>query len=119
MPLWAVGRAGWPCPKASRVIGRSHFAEYLGFVLVHPLSLAPQPQPALRGVVEGDAGRIARANRELHSAGHVHDDAALLVVAEADVVGRVAQPLRPVLAVRVAVRGSPLVPGDGLLAVLR
>src|SRR6202167_5011797 len=119
MPLWAVGRAAWRRSKASRVIRLSHFAEYIVFLLVHALPLAPQPQRALRGVVEGDAGRIARANRELHSAGHVHDDAAFLVISEADVVGGIAQPLRPVSAVWVALRGGFPVPDDGPLAVLR
>src|ERR1700722_15374862 len=119
MPLWAVGRAAWRRSKASRAISLSHFAEYVVFLFVHALPLAPQPQRALRGVVEGDAGRIARADRKLHSAGHVHDDAALLSISEADVVGGIAQPLRPVLAVWVAVRGGFPVPENGLLTVLR
>src|SRR5579862_3892916 len=69
--------------------------------------------------MKGHPRRIAPHQHAREAQFPLHHDSALDIVAEADAVGGVAKPIRPIGAVRVALRTGLLKPCDGFLTALR
>src|SRR4029077_17244837 len=88
----------------------------VGLGEIHLPALPGEPGVALRGAVEGDAGGIPGEEAEPQLA--PDHEVVLGLVAEADVVERVAQPTGEVLALPDPLRPRAGEPGDGLLPIL-
>src|ERR1035438_2519005 len=77
-----------------------HGAKHLGFIAVHRIALSGQPQYTPRGIVKSNPAGIASHQHDAKAQLAANQHVVLIIVAEANVVGAVTQPLSPVITLR-------------------